>query len=183
MAIFPLATARLLDSRAHTAQHSLLHQIGPVQTALGSYHCCTLSPACPSEHRHTLHQCVVAERHLPHTRPLDVCIASPDLLETLTAVLSCAVPGGSQHRLYSLEKKFGVGWIWVITTPSQTTSLVGPATCVLRLPSSGGPHDLEGISPDPPADFHLLWLLSFLGRAYREPFHRYLFRLCYLVCM
>jgi hypothetical protein len=48
--------------------------------------------------------------------------------------------------------------------------LVGPSTCVLRLPSSGGPHDLEGISPHPPADFHLLWLLRFLGGSYMGAF-------------
>jgi hypothetical protein len=68
------------------------------------------------------------------------------------------------------SKDFGVGWIRVITTPSQTATSVGPATCVIRLSSSGGPLDssLEGILPHPPADFNLLWHLSFIRGAYRE---------------
>jgi hypothetical protein len=60
-------------------------------------------------------------------------------------------------------------WIRVITTPSQTVTSVGPATCVTDPPgSSGGPLELEGISPHPPADFYLLWHLSFFRGAYRD---------------
>jgi hypothetical protein len=77
------------------------------------------------------------------------------------------------------RKDFGVGWIRVIPTPSQTVPSVEPATCVIRLPSSGGPHDLEGLSPHPPADFHLLWIFSFLGGAYREFFLPLLLLLLY----
>ena len=79
MAIFLLAHARacalrLLDSSEHTAHTQPTVSVGPVQTALGSPHCCNPSASCPSDHC-TLHPCVVAACHLIHTRPPDIHVA------------------------------------------------------------------------------------------------------------
>jgi hypothetical protein len=102
VAIFLLATARtcavrLLDSHAHTAHRSLLHQVGHAQTALGSYHGCTPSPTCPRAHSHTLHPCVVTAHHLLHTRPPDI-LAGLAYLRSMAITyfslgLLCSIPG------------------------------------------------------------------------------------------
>jgi hypothetical protein len=88
---------------------------------------------------------VVFQDTIFNIRPSDMRTASRirTRWRTLTVVLSYAVlhaldiPWGTTKSPLSTRKDFGVGWIRVITTLSQTTSSVGPATCVFCLTSPG----------------------------------------------
>jgi len=108
--------ARLLDRRAHTAHSQPTAIVGPVSTALGSYHGCNPSTVCPSD-RYTPHPCVLAAHHILHARPPDAsgCAFVSDTyysleLRSSPSVWNCL----EDHRhAHPLEQYIVVGWIGV----------------------------------------------------------------------
>ena len=63
--------------------------VGPARTVLGRSHSCTPRTVCSSDRRKP-HSCVVAARHLHHTRPPEVPVCLEYLRSLLNPYVYCA---------------------------------------------------------------------------------------------